>query len=629
MWVLTLSNHGMFMIRHTDLTLGQWIFLILSLSTLNGCDTEYSSMDPNPQHRYKDQGEFVEELIDYSRLYRDQSLNPEEQDQNPTLMDSGADDITDNESDQQLGDLEMVHVRLKGILTYEDRVYQPNGYKGEHETKRSPFTLVEILDRSTSIDNDIVTSTWTNQDGEYEVDLYIDPTHSYQFRVGGIFQIGPHQVEVRNRQRPSALYMFTHSLDLSEALSGSLELLSQETDSVLEVEYNLTQEAESLGSAVLNIGTVSVLGLRLLRQFDLPAAPPLVFQWEQGRAFSCGSCYSNNRVALGGQIEDPDHYDDHIIAHEMGHYFVEHWSLDDSPGGPHRRRAVDPLLAYGEGLAYFWAAWVLQDPIIVDDMSPSPWIMNLVEQTLNGDPITLLAPDATWAMPHHEEVISTLMWSLYQTLLSDEDYITLLTELIPLKEVDVGVSGMDLADFLNQVLCGLDSLSIFVGSNEDPALEERVRQSVYAESEERGYPWSSNDVQCSLKGDPAFIRLRPVTSQKDTVSSTSIPFEFQWIHQSKRPMRYVYQIWQGLPPHLHLISEGLCQTPRCSFELTLSKTNPKAVIGYLYALDSMGQTPIARTSWVAPELLQAWNDSKRPSQLQVQRHPKWGWIHEF
>ena len=85
-------------------------------------------------------------------------------------------------------------------------------------------------------------------------------------------------------------------------------------------------------SGAFNILNATALGFKQIANHSDEIAPILTFTWDLDQAVSCGSCYSNDRIRLGGQVEDPDHYDDHIILHEMGHFFTDRWSIDDSRG---------------------------------------------------------------------------------------------------------------------------------------------------------------------------------------------------------------------------------------------------------------------------------------------------------
>ncbi len=94
----------------------------------------------------------------------------------------------------------------------------------------------------------------------------------------------------------------------------------------------LGRSVRSEGGA-FNIAAVAREAFEFYAPYVGAAAPTLTYRWERGRAFGCGSCYGGDVVSLGGGEDDTDEYDDVIVLHELGHYFVDHYSHDDSPGG--------------------------------------------------------------------------------------------------------------------------------------------------------------------------------------------------------------------------------------------------------------------------------------------------------
>jgi PKD repeat protein len=73
---------------------------------------------------------------------------------------------------------------------------------------------------------------------------------------------------------------------------------------------------------------------------------------------------------LGKEDADTDEFDDHIIAHEWGHYFESKLSRADSPGGSHAfGQLKDPRLSWGEGWATALGAMVFHpDDLYVDTL---------------------------------------------------------------------------------------------------------------------------------------------------------------------------------------------------------------------------------------------------------------------
>ena len=65
--------------------------------------------------------------------------------------------------------------------------------------------------------------------------------------------------------------------------------------------------------------------------------------------------------------EDTDEFDQHVIAHEFGHYIENSFSRADNIGGAHGRGdKLDIRVAFGEGFGYAFSAIVLGDPVARD-----------------------------------------------------------------------------------------------------------------------------------------------------------------------------------------------------------------------------------------------------------------------
>jgi hypothetical protein len=92
--------------------------------------------------------------------------------------------------------------------------------------------------------------------------------------------------------------------------------------------------------------------------------PALIVDWgsQADGTFFDGS--NPQRIALLSDLtEDTDEYDQHVVAHEFGHYIEFNFSRADNIGGAHGLGdRLDIRVAFGEGFGYAFAAMVLQDP---------------------------------------------------------------------------------------------------------------------------------------------------------------------------------------------------------------------------------------------------------------------------
>jgi hypothetical protein len=109
--------------------------------------------------------------------------------------------------------------------------------------------------------------------------------------------------------------------------------------------------------------------------------PPLDLHWSENNVPATGAIedglitttfYSETIggggiFILGQADNDTDEYDQHVIAHEWGHYFEFNLSRSDSIGGAHGPAdQLDFRLAYGEGFGNAFAAMVKNDSVYRD-----------------------------------------------------------------------------------------------------------------------------------------------------------------------------------------------------------------------------------------------------------------------
>ncbi len=109
------------------------------------------------------------------------------------------------------------------------------------------------------------------------------------------------------------------------------------------------------------------------------AMPALMINWSVNNTNATGdkalgqistSHYANDvkeLFLLGKADVDTDEYDDHVIAHEFGHYFEDRFSRSDNMGGSHSGGdKQDPRIAFGEGFGNAFSGMVTDDRHYVD-----------------------------------------------------------------------------------------------------------------------------------------------------------------------------------------------------------------------------------------------------------------------
>jgi len=131
------------------------------------------------------------------------------------------------------------------------------------------------------------------------------------------------------------------------------------------------------------------------------AMPKLLINWSIKNRTTAGdktkgdiktSHYDNvakQLYILGKENDDTDEYDDHVVAHEWGHYFEANFSRSDSLGSDHGSgEKLDPRVAFGEGFGNGFSGMSLDNPIYIDTKGPKQAIVGLFMNLddANGDP---------------------------------------------------------------------------------------------------------------------------------------------------------------------------------------------------------------------------------------------------
>ena len=97
--------------------------------------------------------------------------------------------------------------------------------------------------------------------------------------------------------------------------------------------------------------------------------PPLDVKWSA--TSTNGTHYVNNTIFVLGRSNDSDEFDQHVIAHEWGHYFQDVFSRDDSIGGGHGSGDIlDIRVAFSEGFGNAFSAMVTGDTLYRDSQGP-------------------------------------------------------------------------------------------------------------------------------------------------------------------------------------------------------------------------------------------------------------------
>ena len=119
---------------------------------------------------------------------------------------------------------------------------------------------------------------------------------------------------------------------------------------------------------------------------------------------------------------DTDEFDQHVIAHEFGHYIEYNFSRADNIGGPHGLGdKLDPRVAFGEGFGYAFAAIVLNDPVARDSRRHTGCYSAGFNIETNPAGQSGGAPDGNYGCWCSESSVWSILWDLYDNAADAND----------------------------------------------------------------------------------------------------------------------------------------------------------------------------------------------------------------
>ncbi len=262
-------------------------------------------------------------------------------------------------------------VVLSGIISFE---YVPHNSFGSGLNYTSayskPARSIEVL----LLDEDglELDSTITNNNGEYS--FSVEPETSVKVRAKARLletASAGWDFSVVDNTNDNALYVLEGSLADTGVTNTTRNLYAASGWSGSE--YTETRAAAPF--AILD----TVFRATLLVKSSDPTVnfPPAKIHWSVLNTSAVGDIadgdigstfYSNGDIfVLGAADNDTDEYDEHVIAHEWGHYFEEQLSRSDSFGGEHTDGdLLDMRVAFSEGFGNAFSAMVIGDSVYKD-----------------------------------------------------------------------------------------------------------------------------------------------------------------------------------------------------------------------------------------------------------------------
>jgi hypothetical protein len=235
--------------------------------------------------------------------------------------------------------------------------------------------VVEAIDNSNG--TTILATTTTDASGNYS---FTPPNSTFFLRVKAqLLQAGSPgwNFRVVNNTNSDALYAMQSA---ARTYNGSAQTLNLRAASGW-TGASYTQDRVAAPFSLLDVAYEVknlVVAAHATAQF-----PALDIHWSPQNASSptfdpaSGQIITSHYLALnvyvlGEQNVDTDEYDQHVIAHELGHYIQDAFSRDDSTGGEHGPGdRLDLRVAFSEGWGNAFSGMVKNDPRYRDAFGPA------------------------------------------------------------------------------------------------------------------------------------------------------------------------------------------------------------------------------------------------------------------
>lgn len=334
---------------------------------------------------------------------------------------------------------------VEGAAVFERARSTPLGLKGNEPTAPAGC-LVELVRTSDGLP---VARGVVGEDGRFRLRASFVRPEDVRVRVSAALEAPEYTLAVS-----SAVGSATWASD-----SPALSELPRGPDGTYVVALELARGAALAGA--LNISTVARDGLEMVRPY-LRSPVHVSFIWEPGRAYPCGSCFSDGRIYLGGGEADPDEFDAPVILHELGHLLMAHMGWDDSPGGGHDGSQTWPAVAYGEGIATVIAALAADDSLYVDGGAGSLLAYQDIDRltslqgygTSDGSLLGFVSEWLTAAIgwDAHDDADHAEPFDRVE-LGRDGVLRALFEHAVDRRRADLGPPGMELSDWINTLRC--------------------------------------------------------------------------------------------------------------------------------------------------------------------------------
>jgi len=257
------------------------------------------------------------------------------------------------------------NITVSGNATFDRVGLQSSGALDFNNISQQPIKGVVVE----AICNGTLTSTNTDANGNYSLSIPGNTTGVFIRVKAQLLKTGAPSWDVSVSDETQATKLI-FSLDGSSFNTASSNLTRNLNASTGWDGVNYDGVRAAAPFAILDTiydSMQTVLGANANAQFPL-----LDVKWSA--TSTTGTFYSSTAktISVLGRITDTDEFDEHVIAHEWGHYFQDAFSRDDSIGGSHSSGDVlDMRVAFSEGFGNAFAAMVTGDSVYKDSQGLS------------------------------------------------------------------------------------------------------------------------------------------------------------------------------------------------------------------------------------------------------------------
>jgi hypothetical protein len=287
---------------------------------------------------------------------------------------------------------------VAGLARFQKRVIASGGATGEVLSTPIRFAAVEVVGCESGT---VLAAGATDGSGRYQIGFTNPGQVGVYVRV--LSSAPAYAVSVKRSARQPALYGLASS---AVDDSGAGEALTLPT-------LDAREGGEPAGA--FNILDQGIRGGDVVAAATTGLLPDTPLQWYWFSGSTDGTSYdpTDSAISVSGRATDPDEFDDAVLLHEYGHYVLDVYSRDDSPGGPHSLgdATLDLRLAWSEGWATFFSSVVRNDPRHVDSAGSGV----RVEFEIEGPALA-----ATAVYDTNELSVAAVLWDVYDGANGDE-----------------------------------------------------------------------------------------------------------------------------------------------------------------------------------------------------------------